>query len=587
MTRDEFIDGYCKKSGITREFFFENGDAVPCDCGEDGCAGWQYDTSRSPACDGLSGYREEAGVIYASEDVIHLTGSAEAAPSLPDSVGRVYFFKDAFEAGTLRFAMNNKPVVCFKPDGTIEMGEGYTPTEAAEEFITILRDALPSRMNSSREALDYANRKLEVYGARIAALEGGIVAENKRTSVIERELQAVKDLLVGRDEDFHPKGAATVAEVVERILGERSLLADQLHSSEQDNIRVVGERDAALNCLDREREAWDREQVVLTARIESVAHDHAKAIAERDEVRNEWKALGATVAEACGLDAADVAHIVSAAQMRRMSKERDAARSERDTLGRRVEDAQAALNECGAGFTGQPEATRIRDLRARLARHEAVVEALPRCEHRFGCAARSTRSDGYTTFCDEHGGDWPLLPWHAAIRALESPEETSGGSGAAHDGGRLMPGPTVATADPPKPAGGCDHKHRRCENDHDACVDCGAVNRAVTGLADWGPAAPAGASAAARPDCECLDWTQVGHPASAYWPDLHPNYHHPDCAKYVAPLTCERPGCGARAAHAEHFHDRVRAWCAAHVPWSGHHECCDDFCRVLLNAGKC
>lgn len=38
-----------------------------------------------------------------------------------------------------------------------------------------------------------------------------------------------------------------------------------------------------------------------------------------------------------------------------------------------------------------------------------------------------------------------------------------------------------------------------------------------------------------REHCECLDWTQVGYPISAYWPDLHPNYHHPDCEKYVPP----------------------------------------------------
>lgn len=453
MTRDEFIDGYCKKSGITREFFFENGDAVPCDCGEDGCAGWQYDTSRSPS------------------HAIHLTGSAAAPSPLPLGAP-VYFFQDAADAGSLRFSMSGKTVVCLKPDGTIEMGEGYTPTEAAEEFIAILRDALPGYLQKPRAALDYANRKLEVYGARIAALEGGIVAENKRTSVIERELQAVKDLLVGRDEDFHPKGEATVAEVIERILGER---------------------DTALSCLDR--------------------------------------------------------------------------------LGRRVEDVQAALNECGAGFAGQPEATRIRDLRARLARYEAVVQALPRCGHRFGCAARGTRSDGYTAFCDEHGGfALTPLPWNVALRALE---EVSGGSGAAHDGGRLMPGPTVATAGPPESAGGCDHKRRRCENDHDVCVDCGSVNRAVSGFADWGPAAPAGASAAARPDCECLDWTQVGHPASAYWPDMHPNYHHPDCQNYI-PIgrTLDEAWEGVMITYTEHdvpgdegYQRSVPGWKCRHCGW--------------------
>ncbi len=47
--------------------------------------------------------------------------------------------------------------------------------------------------------------------------------------------------------------------------------------------------------------------------------------------------------------------------------------------------------------------------------------------------------------------------------------------------------------------------------------------------------------------CECLDWTQVGHPSSAYWPDMHPNYHHPDCQKYTRPP----PYFGARPVFAE------------------------------------
>lgn len=84
-----------------------------------------------------------------------------------------------------------------------------------------------------------------------------------------------------------------------------------------------------------------------------------------------------------------------------------------------------ALRESGyradhAFHPSQPDRTEELDaLRARLAKTEAVVEALPRCGHRFGCARRSTRSDCYTAFCDEHGGNWPLLPWHVAIRALD------------------------------------------------------------------------------------------------------------------------------------------------------------------------
>lgn len=56
----------------------------------------------------------------------------------------------------------------------------------------------------------------------------------------------------------------------------------------------------------------------------------------------------------------------------------------------------------------------------------------------------------------------------------------------------------------------CEHKRQRCENDHAVCRDCGAVNRAVTGIVDWGPAAP---PETARQDgstgvvaCLCGEW---------------------------------------------------------------------------------
>lgn len=41
MTREEFIEGYCKRSRITWEWLSKYRDAVPCDCGERGCEGWQ------------------------------------------------------------------------------------------------------------------------------------------------------------------------------------------------------------------------------------------------------------------------------------------------------------------------------------------------------------------------------------------------------------------------------------------------------------------------------------------------------------------------------------------------------------------
>ena len=40
MTKEQFIDGYCKRSGITRGFYDSNFVALRCDCGEDNCSGW-------------------------------------------------------------------------------------------------------------------------------------------------------------------------------------------------------------------------------------------------------------------------------------------------------------------------------------------------------------------------------------------------------------------------------------------------------------------------------------------------------------------------------------------------------------------
>ena len=42
MTEQEFAEGYASKSGVTVEWLREHGmEARPCDCGEDGCKGWQ------------------------------------------------------------------------------------------------------------------------------------------------------------------------------------------------------------------------------------------------------------------------------------------------------------------------------------------------------------------------------------------------------------------------------------------------------------------------------------------------------------------------------------------------------------------
>jgi len=40
MTQDEFISGYCERSGVTWDWLSKHQKAIPCACGEDGCEGW-------------------------------------------------------------------------------------------------------------------------------------------------------------------------------------------------------------------------------------------------------------------------------------------------------------------------------------------------------------------------------------------------------------------------------------------------------------------------------------------------------------------------------------------------------------------
>ena len=92
------------------------------------------------------------------------------------------------------------------------------------------RELLLTRQRAESLAHDHATAVAERDEAleRIKALEGGIVAENRRTSAVERELQTVRrelqaaeNVLIGRDEDWHPDGFVPLATVIERVLHER------------------------------------------------------------------------------------------------------------------------------------------------------------------------------------------------------------------------------------------------------------------------------------------------------------------------------------------------------------------------------
>ncbi len=40
MTKDEFIEAYCKRSGVTWEQLSKKQEALPCACGDESCVGW-------------------------------------------------------------------------------------------------------------------------------------------------------------------------------------------------------------------------------------------------------------------------------------------------------------------------------------------------------------------------------------------------------------------------------------------------------------------------------------------------------------------------------------------------------------------
>jgi hypothetical protein len=44
MTREEFIDDFCRLSGMPPVDFFRYGDAVTCACSSPQCQGWRYET---------------------------------------------------------------------------------------------------------------------------------------------------------------------------------------------------------------------------------------------------------------------------------------------------------------------------------------------------------------------------------------------------------------------------------------------------------------------------------------------------------------------------------------------------------------
>lgn len=155
--------------------------------------------------------------------------------------------------------------------------------------------------------------------------------------------------------------------------------------------QLVRERDEARAKLVAAEEAADRAEVVATQKLESLAHDHAKAVAERDEAR--------------------------ATTSRYLQSWNNEANDIRETLNKVVAREKTALS--------------------RIAKLEAVVEAARQWNE---CVERG--------FMSAMRPDVARARLLAALRALD--EQDSGGSGAAQDGVLQKPEPAGSSR-----CGGC------------------------------------------------------------------------------------------------------------------------------------
>lgn len=232
MTRDEFIDRYCARSKMTREQFFEHGDAVPCNCGEGTCAGWQYKTQPDP--DDRCGHPDCKGSLVCAEpgcEAMHPNACAEdtsaagwrchkhlvPAPSLWQPGCETLVIAQQVPLGIpppgdlVVLREGGREVVRFKADGTIVLGDGYTPTEAAEAFIEMLRDKLPSVGRLSELEAELADRDEWLKAAAAHA----------------SELEALASDLWSTADDWHGERASShyrsrLAERLRKLKGESS-----------------------------------------------------------------------------------------------------------------------------------------------------------------------------------------------------------------------------------------------------------------------------------------------------------------------------------------------------------------------------
>lgn len=169
---------------------------------------------------------------------------------------------------------------------------GGAPSEQTPVAREVL-DRVVAEREDYRMKWTQAQHETALAEKSIKSLEDGIVAENRRTSAIEAELQAVKDLLIARDEDYHPDGPATVAEVVERILGERD-------DAEEECSAAKGDIKAVRDLLASRDEDFKLDGIVSIIQVVQWVLD------ERTELLSRVKGLANSLeAQSRALDAAD------------------------------------------------------------------------------------------------------------------------------------------------------------------------------------------------------------------------------------------------------------------------------------------
>lgn len=49
MTKEEFVKGYCERSGVTLDWLIQYKVALPCGCGDEVCDGWAMVTNNPDA----------------------------------------------------------------------------------------------------------------------------------------------------------------------------------------------------------------------------------------------------------------------------------------------------------------------------------------------------------------------------------------------------------------------------------------------------------------------------------------------------------------------------------------------------------